>query len=101
MSQSNKSSLNWNERKTLKMNSAIEKAKRKVEQAYHTEQGQRAWLESSPLDSYEDELYRVKLFVLEGSPCKGYVLADYGRMIVKPISFGKKLREINARDENV
>lgn len=43
MSQSNKSSLNWNERKTLKMNSAIEKAKRKVEQAYHTEQGQRAW----------------------------------------------------------
>ncbi|MCK9616157.1 MAG: hypothetical protein M0R48_11815 [Candidatus Omnitrophica bacterium] len=85
--------------KEIKMLSAIEKAKRKVEQAYHTEPGQRAWLESSPLDSYEDESYRVKLFVLEGSPCKGYVLADYGRMIVKPMALAKRLREINARDE--
>lgn len=82
------------------MNSAIEKAKRKVEQAYGTVPGTREWLESSPIDSYEDDSYRVKLFVLEGSPCKGYVLADYGRMTVKPISYAKKgLREINARDE--
>jgi len=89
---------NWKE---LKMNSAIDKAKRKVEKAYHTEQGQRAWLESSPVDSYGTDSFRIKLFVLEGSPCKGYVVADYGRMFVTPVSFSKKLREINARDENL
>jgi len=87
--------------KDLKMNAAIDKAKRKVEEAYHTKPGQRAWLESNPLDSYESDAFRVKIFVLEGSPCKGYVVADYGRMFVTPVSFSKKLREINARDVRV
>lgn len=90
-----------NEWKDSLMNPAIEKAKRKVEQAYHTKPGQRAWLESNPIDSYEDESFRVKIFVLEGSPCKGYVVADYGRMFVTPVSFCKKLREIDARMGNV
>jgi len=35
--------------KDLKMNAAIDKVKLKVEQAYHTKSGQRAWLESSQL----------------------------------------------------
>ena len=81
------------------MDVAIEKAKRKVEQAYHCSPSQRAWIESNPLDSYEDDTFRVKLFVLEGSPCKGYIIADYGRMYVTPFSCSKKLRGISARDE--
>jgi len=57
----------------------IEKAKRRVILAYersaHTD---RPWLEASPPDSYSSPNYRVKVFVLEGSPPKGMVLANYG-----------------------
>ena len=88
-----------NDWKNSLMNAAIEKAKRKVEQAYHCSPGQRTWLESNPLDSYGCDSFRVKLFVLEGSPCKGYVIADYGRMFVTPFSCSKKLRGIDARDD--
>jgi len=37
----------------------------------------RRWLESWGPDSYDDKNYRIKLFVLEGSPARGYVIANY------------------------
>ena len=50
--------------------------------------GNRRWLEAEPPHSYGDELYRVRLWVLEGSPAKGYVLADYGTGAVVAIDGG-------------
>ncbi len=38
---------------------------------------ERRWL-SSCVDSYGCGSYRVVLYVLEGSPAKGYVIANYG-----------------------
>lgn len=45
----------------------------------------RHWLEAS-LICKDDESYTVKLFVLEGTPPKGYILADYSSGIVKVFS---------------
>ena len=50
--------------------------------------GTREWLESEPPDSYGDEQYRVRLWVLEGSPPKGYVLADYRTAAVVALDGG-------------
>ncbi|KAA0243658.1 MAG: hypothetical protein DYG83_13270 [Candidatus Brocadia sp. AMX2] len=56
------------------MEQLIGQAKRLVARGLNPD---RKWLESS-LDSYNDESYRVSLLVLEGSPAKGYIIANYG-----------------------
>ncbi|GAN34101.1 MAG: hypothetical protein DYG83_03405 [Candidatus Brocadia sp. AMX2] len=56
------------------MEQLIEQAKKLI--AKRWDEG-RKWLETS-LDSYGDKSYRVSLFVLEGSPAKGYIIANYG-----------------------
>jgi len=41
------------------------------------------WLEATPEHSFGKEEHMVRIFVLEGSPPKGYILADYTYGIVK------------------
>ena len=67
----------------------IEKAKKLVERG---EKVEREWLEAEPPNSYSSSDYRVRLFVLEGSPPKGYVLADYASGVVR--AFGLSLRAL-------
>jgi len=64
------------------MKEAIEKAKRLLEKQYDGKKAApRKWIEAH-CDSYADKSYRVQIFVREGSPCKGSVLANYGQNIV-------------------
>ena len=77
------------------MSNAIKKAKIRVEKAYGMRVSDRKWLQTIPIDSYSDPCYRIEIYVLEGSPCKGYVIADYGRRYVRPINaWGKPLKLI-------
>jgi hypothetical protein len=58
---------------------AVEKAKARVIEAYeHCDHTERQWLHTF-LDSYQTSDYRVELHVLEGSPCKGFVVVNRGR----------------------
>ena len=41
------------------------------------------WLEATPEHSFGKEEHMVRIFVLEGSPPKGYILADYTYGLVK------------------
>ncbi len=58
----------------LTLQERVELAKRGVEQAYGARPGERRWLVGLTPPSYEDTHYEVSLFVLEGSPPKGFVL---------------------------
>lgn len=51
------------------------------------------WLEAAPEHSFGKEEHMVRIFVLEGSPPKGYILADYTYGIVKTLR-GIDLRTI-------
>ena len=64
----------------------IQKAKHQVEVWYGCVGSERPWLEASPVDSYKNVEYRVELFVLRGSPAKGYVVADWGNRTVRAVS---------------
>lgn len=71
----------------------IEKAKLRVMRAYdpYDPPTPRKWLTAN-LDSYGDSAFRVSIMVLEGSPAKGYVIADYGRATVQAVdAWGKRL----------
>jgi len=64
------------------MEELIESAKKKVTRAYEgTEETRRTWLECS-LDSYKTNQHRIRVLVLEGSPVKGYIIANYGTGVV-------------------
>ncbi len=52
---------------------AVEWAKRRVARDW-PDGSVRQWLEATPPDGYASDSYRCQLFVLEGSPPKGYVL---------------------------
>ena len=62
---------------------AIEKAKHQVEVWCGCVGSGRRWLTASTIDSYNDPNYRIELFVLEGSPAKGYVVADWGNRTLR------------------
>lgn len=51
------------------------------------------WLEATPEHSFGKEEHMVRIFVLEGSPPKGYILADYAHGLVKTLR-GIDLRTI-------
>lgn len=51
------------------------------------------WLEATPEHSFGEEKHMVRIFVLEGSPPKGYILADYTYGLVKTLR-GTDLRTI-------
>lgn len=65
------------------MENEIGKAKKLLEVGIGAESPR--WLEASPENSLGKEEHMVKIFVLEGSPPKGYILADYTYGIVKTI----------------
>ena len=51
------------------------------------------WLDATPEHSFGKEEHMVRIFVLEGSPPKGYILADYTYGLVKTLR-GMDLRTI-------
>jgi hypothetical protein len=75
----------------------IEKAKLAVVKAYEgQETTQRNWIEAHA-DSYKNPLYRIQVFVLEGSPAKGCVVADYGHGVVQAFdAHCKKLKQFSS-----
>lgn len=74
----------YKQRKAEKMEEMIQKAKQKVISAYERSGiTQRSWLEASPPDSYSNKAFRVTIFVLEGSPCKGYIIVNYATATVR------------------
>jgi len=84
------------------MDKLIEKAKRLAEEWYGCSAGKRQWLEAEPPHSYGDPSYRVRLFVLEGSPPKGYILADYSYRLVKVFSANfLKTETLRLKDEEI
>jgi len=67
----------------------IEKAKRKVEVSYGGIK--RQWLKTK-IDSYENPLNRIELYVYEGSPTKGYIVVNYERGLVHTFNaWGEKI----------
>ena len=62
-----------NDKEVSMMDKLIEKAKQCVEGR---------WPDGNQ-NSYGDSAWRVRLFVLQGSPPKGFVLANYGTYTVK------------------
>ena len=74
------------------MEDLIEKAKRCVEKHYGAGRYKRPWLDAEPPHSYGNALYRVRLFVLAGSPPKGFVLANYGTGTVK--AFDSRMKHL-------
>lgn len=75
-----------NELKKELFEKTIERAKRTVEKHCGSKPGGRRWLVACPENSYQNEEYEVRLLVLEGSPPKGCILADYASGIVKAFS---------------
>jgi hypothetical protein len=76
----------------------IKKAKNYVEKDYDGRFPQeRKWMEAS-LDSYETKEHRVTTFVREGSPCKGIIVADYGKGMVTAIRANGRIRRFHAID---
>lgn len=85
-----------------RMEENIRKAKEKVITTYeHSKVTWRKWLEAS-LDSYRTADHRITIFALEGSPVKGYVIANFGTE--KVIAFGnddKKLKTYHVYEHGV
>jgi hypothetical protein len=73
------------------MDELIKKAKDCVEKRWPGVE-ERPWLEAEPPDSYKDPFWRVRLFVLQGSPPKGFVLANYGTHTVK--AFNSEMKHL-------
>jgi len=77
----------------------IEKAKLRVIKSYERNgTTTRAWLEMH-VDSYENPGQRLQVFVLEGSPVKGMVVANYGFDSVSAFScWGQRLKTYSVYD---
>ena len=75
------------------MKEAIESAKAAVVKSYEGNRPTgRKWLKAH-VDSYKNKDYRIELFVLEGSPAKGFVIADYGHNCAMAFNaWGRKIR---------
>ncbi len=77
----------------LSVEEAIRIAKQKCEEDYDPQPNslsfrvlgppvERKWIEASPPDSNQSSDYRITIYVREGSPPKGIVIADYGHGVV-------------------
>ena len=73
------------------MENEISRAKRMLEVGYGGTEPR--WLEAAPEHSFGKEEHMVRIFVLEGTPPKGYILADYTYGLVKTLR-GTDLRTI-------
>lgn len=67
----------------------IDQAKHQVEVWYKCVGDGRKWLTTNPIDSYSDPEWRIEIWVLEGSPAKGNVVADWGNRCVKAQCFSR------------
>ena len=74
------------------MENEIGRAKKMLEVGYGST-GTPRWLEATPEHSFGKEEHMVRIFVLEGSPPKGYIFADYTYGLVKTMR-GTDLRTI-------
>lgn len=74
------------------MEKEINRAKKMLEVG-HGDTGTHRWLEATPEHSLGKEEHMVKIFVLEGSPPKGYIFADYTYGLVKAMR-GTDMRTI-------
>ncbi|MCK4798254.1 MAG: hypothetical protein KAT05_12810 [Spirochaetes bacterium] len=74
------------------MSEAIKNAKIRLEKKHIKEDIDLKWLETTPLYPCEDDVFMVRLFLLEGKPPKGYILADYSSGIVR--GFGENLKSL-------
>ena len=74
------------------MEDAIELAKNKVIKAYDRPGAcvEREWIVANA-DSYREVRQRVAVLVREGSPAKGYVIANYGKHTVMAFSLHDEL----------
>lgn len=80
------------------MEELIEQAKKLIERRSESD---RRWLEAS-LDSYDDKSHRVSLIVQEGSPAKGYIIANYGTEQVIAFDYdGTKLKTYRLQDKHL
>ena len=76
----------------------IAEAIRKVEESYPGSE-KRPWLKTN-LDSYQSESNRVTLYVLEGSPCKGYVIVNYGSKYIRAFNaWNKQIYQCNVQSK--
>ena len=76
------------------MENEIDRAKKLLEVGLgSTEAPTPRWLEATPEHSLGKEEHMVRIFVLEGSPPKGYIFADYTYGLVKTMR-GTDLRTI-------
>lgn len=66
----------------VQMGKHIDGAKKKVESAYKGDRRQGRWLDTFR-DPGGSETLRIRILVLEGTPFKGYVVANYGTGIVR------------------
>jgi hypothetical protein len=55
---------------------AVYKSKLFIESLY-LDSRERKWFKSVSLDSFEDEKNRVEFYVFEGSPPRGFIIANY------------------------
>jgi hypothetical protein len=81
------------------MEKAIEKAKKIAEKRTNNELANRRWIEATPNPSYGCKDYTTKLFVLEGSPPKAFILSEFSSGIIKVFGGGfKPIHTLRAYD---
>ncbi len=69
----------------------IKLAKTRLEEKHSEQDNDSNWLETTPLLPFNDDAFMVRLlFVMEGRPPKGYILADYSSGIIEV--FGENLK---------
>ncbi len=57
----------------------IKLAKTRLEEKHSDQDNESNWLETTPLLPFNDDAFMVRLFVMEGSPPKGYI----GRLLFR------------------
>ncbi len=72
------------------MSDGIKFAKTRLEEKYSNQENDSNWLETTPLCPYNDDAFMIRLFVMEGKPPKGYILADYSSGIIE--AFAENLK---------
>lgn len=79
--------------KLVTADALIEKVKGLVE--HECGDSGRRWIDVHA-DSYGDGTYRIRLLVLEGSPCRGYIVVNYATGMVRAYNvFDKRICTLN------
>ncbi len=73
------------------INDALDKAIALVEENCGCNHGERPWNEAIVRSKHNNDEYDVRLFVLDGSPPKGYITVDCAHGIVRSYGMDSKL----------